>query len=82
MILVDTYVPIMEETFDFSVDEHATISEVIAELSEIICQKARWPKPEDTGNLLLCSLKNNNILPEDSTLAGMGICSGSRLMLI
>lgn len=82
MILVDVYVPIMEETFDFSVDENALISVLIEELGEVVCQKERWPRPENMQNLMLCNLKGNTILPEDSTLAGMGISSGSRLMLI
>ena len=75
-------VAIMEQVFDVKVDETAPISVVIAELGEIICQRANWPHPRNTQNLVLCSLRNNQILPEDSTLAGMGISSGSRLMLI
>lgn len=82
MILVDVYVPIMEETFDVNVDENARISDLIAELSEIVCQQANWPRPKDISNLVLCSVRSNHILPEGSTLAGMGITSGSRLMLI
>ncbi|MBQ4016120.1 MAG: hypothetical protein II608_01120 [Oscillospiraceae bacterium] len=82
MILVDIQVPIMEQVFDFTVDEHARIGDLIVELSEIICQRARWPKPENTNGLLLCSVDGNNVLPEDGTLAGMGISSGARLMLV
>ena len=48
MILVDVYVPIMKQTFDVIVDETAHISVVIAELSEIICQRANWPRPKKT----------------------------------
>ena len=82
MILVDVYVPIMKQTFDVIVDETAQISVVIAELSEIICQRANWPRPKNIQNVVLCSLRTNHILPEDSTLAGMGIVSGNRLMLV
>ena len=65
MILVDVYVPIMKQTFDVIVDETAHISVVIAELSEIICQRANWPRPKNIQNLVLCSLRTNHILPED-----------------
>lgn len=82
MILVDVYVPIMEETFDFNLDEKALISDLVVEMGEIICQKENWPKPKNDGNLLLCSVRSRHVLPEDSTLEGMGITSGSRLMLI
>lgn len=82
MILVDIYAPQTGKTYDFTLDEKAAIGALIEEIGEMICQRERWPKPENAGNLMLCSLQTKQILPESSTLAGLGIRSGSRLMLL
>ncbi len=82
MILIDIFVPLMEKVFDFSVDETAQIGLLVEELSEMICQIERWPRLEDASQMLLCDPEGQRILPKDATLAGMGIGSGRRLILL
>ena len=82
MILVDVYVPLMEKTYDFRVDDTARISDLIDELCEMICQKERWPKLDSTRRMILCDFDSSQIFPGEATLAGMGITGGHRLMLL
>lgn len=82
MILVDIYVPLMERTYDFRVDETAKIDILVAELAEMICQKEHWPRPENAKQIVLCDLDTHQIFPEGATLEGMGVSSGHRLMLL
>ena len=39
MILVDVYVPSLDDTFDFMLDENTEIDKVILEISEMIKKK-------------------------------------------
>ena len=39
MILVDIYIPSLDETFDFRIDETAKITNVVQEISEMMCKK-------------------------------------------
>ena len=82
MILVDIYVPLMESTYDFKVDEDAEISVLVEELAEIICQHARWPRTGGAKGMFLCDKQTRQILPENATLASLGVTSGRQLMLI
>lgn len=82
MILVDISVPLMGRTYDFKVNEEAEIVVLIAELSEIICQHERWPRPSGENGMFLCDAQSGQIFPEDGTLASLGVTSGHQLMLI
>lgn len=39
MILVDVYVPSLDRTYNFNLDEDSKISVLIEEISELICKK-------------------------------------------
>ena len=39
MILVDIYVPSVEQTYDFNIDENAPVSSVIEEVAAMVSQK-------------------------------------------
>ena len=39
MILVDVYVPVMDEIYDFYLDEDVEIGLLIPQIAESICQK-------------------------------------------
>lgn len=82
MILIDIYVPLIDKVFDFTVDETARVDLLVEELAEIICQKEHWPRLESARKLMLCDREGQRIFPKDATLAGMGITSGCRLMLL
>ncbi|MCC8029406.1 MAG: EsaB/YukD family protein [Lachnospiraceae bacterium] len=81
MILVDIYVPSVNEQYDFKVDENAYIANVVEEIGDILT--AGHTKKEDAvRDLILCDAGRGAILPMDQTLKQNGIGNGSRLMLI
>ena len=41
MILVDVFVPSMNNNYEFQLDENTKLDVLIEEITEIICQKAR-----------------------------------------
>lgn len=82
MILVDIYVPGVNQTYDFNVDENARIGLLIEEISGMICQKEQCSLDGSVRELLLVSQNQRRILSEGMTLAHYNISHGDRLMLV
>lgn len=82
MILVDVYVPSVDQEFDFGLDEEAKISGIIEEIASMIGQKEQCELQGNIDELLLCDMESNIILPRTKTLAECKICNGKSLMLI
>lgn len=82
MILVDIYVPGVNRTYDFSLDENAGISLLLEEISGMICQKEQCTLDGSVKELLLISQSRKKILSPELTLASYGIVQGDRLMLV
>lgn len=82
MILVDIYIPALERCYDFSLQEQATVSELVEELIEMVCQKEHWPKGQDPTGFLLVEPARSYIFTPGDTLAQRGVLSGARLMLL
>lgn len=82
MIMVDIYVPGVNQTYDFSVDENARIALLLEELVGMICQKEQCSLQGSSKELLLVSPGRRSILSSELTLAHYGIVQGDRLMLV
>lgn len=82
MILVDIYVPAVNQTYDFSLDENASISMLLEEISGMICQKEQCKLKGSIKELILVSQTHKKILNSSLTLAYYGILQGEKLMLI
>ena len=82
MILVDIYVPGVNQTYDFSLDETARISLLLEEISGMICQKEQCELKGSVKELLLVSQNKKKILNSDLTLSHYHIGQGDRLMLV
>ncbi|MDE7261692.1 MAG: EsaB/YukD family protein [Oscillospiraceae bacterium] len=82
MILVDIYIPELDRSYDFSLQEQAPVSALVEELAEIVCQKERWEKGQDASGLLLVAPEHSIVFAPGDTLQGRGVTSGSRLMLL
>ncbi|MFR5633998.1 MAG: EsaB/YukD family protein [Monoglobales bacterium] len=82
MILVDIYTPAMNRTYDFNLDEHVTISNLLEEISGMICQKEQCTLKGSQKELFLVSRNRNRILNSDLTLADYQISPGDQLMLV
>lgn len=82
MILVDIYVPAVNQTYDFSLDEHARISLLLEEISGMICQKEQCQLRGSVKELLLVSQSSRKILNSEKTLSYYRVKQGDRLMLV
>lgn len=82
MILVDVFVPSVDNVYDFQLDEDVKIGLLVEEIGEMICQKEHCRLEGRIEKLLLCSMDNRTILPKETTLAECGIKTGGKLMLL
>lgn len=82
MILVDVYVPSVDETWDFLLDENTDVSKIILELVGMISKKMKNEEPLDPMRFHLYDLSGKEDLPVYEKLGSCGIRDGSRLMLV
>lgn len=82
MILVDVYVPSLDDTYDFMLDENTEIDKVVLEISEMISKKVNSKTEKSASEFLLYWLDNKCILDRKRTLNNSGVIDGCKLMLI
>ena len=82
MILVDIYVPALDKTYDFQVDETVQTEKLIMEIAEMIENDVKSGKKIEAEKLLLCSFDQEKILHKHGSLQSYGIRNGSRLLLV
>ena len=82
MILTDVYVPSVSKQYMFKVDEKSKIGVIVAELTELICQKEQCRFVGDKEKLVLCNYQSEAVMSMDMTLKDYGITDGSRLILV
>lgn len=82
MILVDIYVPSVDKTYDFHLNESARVRVIIEELVEMIGQKERTALVGEPGDLLLFDYAGGRALPPEATLEEFEVHNGSRLLLV
>ncbi|MBQ9991573.1 MAG: glutamyl-tRNA amidotransferase [Lachnospiraceae bacterium] len=82
MILVDIFVPSVDKTYDFQLNETAPIHTVIEEIAEMIGQKERTVIAGDVKKLLLCNRSTGEILDKGMTLTDYGMKTGDSMIFI
>lgn len=82
MILTDIYIPALDRSYDFQVEETARTESLIEEIAGMIAGETRSGECSPAGKFLLCSLDKEMILKKGESLAAQGIKNGSRLMLV
>lgn len=82
MILVDIYIPSLDETLDFRIDETAKVTNVVQEISEMMCKKYKTELNDKSEKFFLCSMEQGIVLNGDSTLEENGIVNGCRLYMV
>ena len=82
MILVDIYIPSMDQTVDFNLDEDVPVSSLAEEIGEMIAQSSQSMGVEHSAGLLLCSVDRQCILDGSRTLRENGVRNGSRLLIV
>jgi hypothetical protein len=82
MIMVDIYMPALDESFDFMLDENADLEVVILEVTEMIARRTKSElKPGDDGFVLYYTDKRMP-LSADKTLYESGVRDADRLILV
>lgn len=81
MIIVDVYVPVIQRTYDFMLEESINVQAAIDEIVEMVCQKEGFVSVNNTAgfNLFLCYSKQ--MLENNKTLTENGVVTGDRLIL-
>lgn len=82
MIIVDVEVPSLGRKYQFSVEEQVSVDTLIAELTEVICQKEQCILKGEVEKLCLCSGEQKQILKRHATLAQQGVVSADWLLLV
>lgn len=82
MILVDIYIPSVDKTYDFSLDETVEIQTIIEEIVEMVGQKEHTTITGDMAALWLCDSLTKRKLPRTALLEDCGIHNGSSLLLV
>lgn len=82
MIVVDIYVPSINETYDFRLDEHTPIGALKDEIVEVLQKKTVGHTGQDGTPFMLCSYQKQEILSPVKTLYEYGIVNGSRLFIV
>lgn len=82
MILVDVYVPSVGQTYNFSLNEQASIQTLLDEITEMIAQKEQTMMHGDSSELMLYDKLSGARLQPYSSLSQYGIVAGADLLLV
>lgn len=82
MILIDIYIPSLDKTYDFQVDETVPVEKLIMEIAEMIGNETKSGRRFSAEEFMLCSMEHREIFRNSSTLQAYGIRNGSTLMLV
>ena len=82
MILVDVYIPSVDETYDFMLDEFAETEKIMLEIYEMVSKKMNSSTEEGIDEFLLYDMTGGRLLEKGRTLFESGVKDGSRLMLV
>ena len=82
MILTDIYVPALQETFDFELNENVPVGLLITQIAQILARRTGSVPGGEEASFLLGSFEKQDILDNSLTLAECGIRNGSRLLFV
>ena len=81
-IFLETKVPGIAKTYEFSVDSVMTVGTVKKEMIDQISTVENRTVFPDPGTVLVCSIDMGGLLQDSETLGSIGIKSGGQIMLI
>lgn len=82
MILVDIYTPVVDQTYDFMLDENSQLDAVMLEITEMIAKKNGSDLPADPEDFVLYHSQRGTPVQTDKTLFENGVKDGDRLILV
>lgn len=80
MILVDVQIPMLDEVFDFELDEDMETGKVIEDISLLAAQREHLPC-KNSLDMCLYVLGQEKILVKNQSLRQQGVRAGDRLIL-
>lgn len=82
MVLVDVFIPALDKTYNFSLNEEVSVSVLIDEITEMVERKERSSFGGDRHELHLFCRKTQQMLPNRNTLRECAVVTGSLLILV
>ncbi|MBR1629548.1 MAG: glutamyl-tRNA amidotransferase [Lachnospiraceae bacterium] len=82
MVLVDIFVPSVNQSYDFQLNETIPVGTVIEEIAEMVGQKEHCEIVGNVGELVLCDMSTSAVLNNDRSLQDEGVFTGKRLILV
>lgn len=82
MILVEVFVPMINRSFDFRLDEDSPVEEITEEIAETVCHSQQCILKGKYEDLILCKVRNHRILAAGMSLRDAGVRTGDRLTLL
>lgn len=82
MVLVDVFVPSVDMTYDFRLNETIPVSAVIEEIAEMVGQKEQTKVVGKTSELQLYEKQTKRLLMKNKTLDECGVIQGNTLILV
>ncbi len=81
-IFLETEVPGIAKTYEFSADSVMTVGTVKREMIEQISAVENMTVFPDPDKVLVCSINMEGLLQDSDTLGSIGVNSGDKIMLI
>lgn len=81
-IFLETQVPGIAKTYEFSADSVMTVGTVKRAMIEQISAVENMTVFDDPDKVLVCSIDMNGLLQDNETLGNIGVKSGGQIMLI
>ena len=81
MILVDVYVPAMDDNYDFMVDENVAVGQIVTEIGGMISKKVKETLLEQDADFQLYSMNTRTLMNSGQSLYMNNVTDGCRLLL-
>lgn len=82
MVLVDIFVPSVDKTYNFSLNENIAVHTIIDEIEEMIAQKEQTILRGESSAMELWLKETKSMLSREHTLAENGVKTGCFLILV
>lgn len=81
-MFVDVYIPAIDTTYDFELDDDVEVGKIIMEISEIIVKKMKESTLSNVEELILYDVSKEKKLEKQRNLYANGVRNGSKLLLV
>lgn len=82
MVIVDIFVPSLDKTYNFMLDENSKVEMLMVEVIEMIDNREGLISSYAEGNFALCDRDKETVLDPDKKLGEQGIETSANLVLV